>query len=357
MSRLLSKVIIVFISLFAVTQVVAQSPLKIKPQAPETYTVVKGDTLWDISGMYLANPWLWPRLWQANPEIDNPHLIYPGDKLNLIWVNGQPRLSLKPMVKLSPKVRQVEKQALSAVKDGLIVPYLESDILLSDNELKSVSRVLGASSGNRFLTDNESLYISGAQQHMKWGIYRPLETYTRDKHHMVVLKEIAVGEFKSTDGNMSALSITHQTQEILVDDIALPNIDDVDTLLSTNFFPSPAPGNSTAKILGGIESIDYVGKNQVVVIDRGVEDNVQQGSMFELYQPATMVKSNSKGSKVLKQAEKDKLQLPNTRIGSLMVIRPYQYFSLALITESQQPIGENAVVKAPQETTANTTAQ
>lgn len=347
MYRLLTTVIVVFVSLFSVTQVVAQSPLKIKPQAPKSYTVVKGDTLWDISELYLSSPWLWPRLWQANPDIANPHLIYPGDILNLIWVNGEPMLSLKPMVKLSPKVRQVEKQALSAVKDGLIVPYLESDILLSNNELKSVSRVLGSSSGNRFLTDNEHLYISGSQQHAEWGIYRPLDTYTRDKEKMVMLKQVAVGEFQSIDKNMSALKITQQTQEILVDDIALPNIKAVGAQLTTHFSPSPAPENSTATILGGIESIDYVGKNQVVVIDRGLQDDLQQGSVFELYQPAIAVKSNSDASKVLKQAEESKLQLPNTRIGSLMVIRPYQHFSLALVTESEQPIGKKTRVKAP----------
>lgn len=67
-----------------------QTPLALKPNAPTTYTVVKGDTLWDISALYLDSPWLWPRLWQVNPEIDNPHLIYPGDKLTLFWRDGNP---------------------------------------------------------------------------------------------------------------------------------------------------------------------------------------------------------------------------------------------------------------------------
>ncbi len=78
-------------------------PLTVKDDAPQTYVVVKGDTLWDISAMYLDSPWLWPRLWQVNPDIDNPHLIYPGDKLSLVWINGQPVLSLKPVKKLSRK--------------------------------------------------------------------------------------------------------------------------------------------------------------------------------------------------------------------------------------------------------------
>ncbi|NVJ57282.1 MAG: LysM peptidoglycan-binding domain-containing protein, partial [Vibrionaceae bacterium] len=112
-----------------------QKPLSVKQDAPTTYTVVKGDTLWDISAMYLDSPWLWPRLWQVNPDIDNPHLIYPGDRLSLIWRDGHPVLSLKPMVKLSPKVRVLEKEAVSTVNAGLVLPYIESDRLLSASEL------------------------------------------------------------------------------------------------------------------------------------------------------------------------------------------------------------------------------
>ncbi len=99
--------------LFSVSVAAQESPapLNIKPDAPQTYVVVKGDTLWDISALYLDSPWLWPRLWQINPDIDNPHLIYPGDKLSLVWKNGQPMLSLKPVVTLSPKARITEKKS------------------------------------------------------------------------------------------------------------------------------------------------------------------------------------------------------------------------------------------------------
>ena len=88
--------------------------LTLKSGYPESYVVQKGDTLWDISGQYLAEPWLWPRLWNINPQIANPHWIYPGDVLHLSWVNGEPRLGKasqggKQVIRLSPKNRYENK--------------------------------------------------------------------------------------------------------------------------------------------------------------------------------------------------------------------------------------------------------
>lgn len=154
--------------------------LTVKDDAPKTYIVVKGDTLWDISAMYLDSPWLWPRLWQVNPEIDNPHLIYPGDKLSLVWINGQPVLRLKPVKKLSPKARITEKKAVPTVAEGLVMPYLKSDRLVDDETLDNAAKVMGSSKGNKFLTAEDTLYISGEQTLTGWAIYRPVETFSRE---------------------------------------------------------------------------------------------------------------------------------------------------------------------------------
>ncbi len=70
------------------TWVFAGDILRIREDAPTTYVVQKGDTLWDISALFLEDPWLWPELWYFNPQVDNPHLIYPGDLLKLVWIDG-----------------------------------------------------------------------------------------------------------------------------------------------------------------------------------------------------------------------------------------------------------------------------
>ena len=100
--------IILSFMLFIPSLFAAPAPL-LRNNVPDVYIVKKGDTLWDISGVFLENPWSWPQLWEKNSYIKNPHLIYPGDRLHLIWVNGQPKLSLKKHVKLSPKATNQPK--------------------------------------------------------------------------------------------------------------------------------------------------------------------------------------------------------------------------------------------------------
>ncbi|GHX86759.1 hypothetical protein VCSRO209_3146 [Vibrio cholerae] len=325
-----------------------QTPLALKPNAPTTYTVVKGDTLWDISALYLDSPWLWPRLWQVNPEIDNPHLIYPGDKLTLFWRDGQPVLSLKPMRKLSPQVRVLEKQAVPTVQEGLVLPYLQSDRLMAKTALQGSVRVIGSSEGRQYLTKQDQLYISGVHSEKNWGIYREVAQYQRDDEVMVALRLVAVGELAMTGGNFSGLSLQEQNQEILANDIALPEIDLEERQLSTTFYPQPAPAGSEARILGSLEGSQYAGQNQVVVIDQGRSDGVAQGSMFELYQAAVQVKAKQDSSTFLSERSNTDVQLPSVKVGALMVIRPYERFSLALITNSSAPISAEVHALSPQ---------
>ncbi|KQA17258.1 LysM peptidoglycan-binding domain-containing protein [Vibrio metoecus] len=325
-----------------------QTPLTLKQNAPTTYTVVKGDTLWDISALYLDSPWLWPRLWQINPEIDNPHLIYPGDKLTLIWRDGQPVLSLKPMRKLSPQVRVLEKQAVPTVQEGLVLPYLQSDRLIAQAALQDSVRVIGSSDGRKYLTKQDQLYITGVQTEKKWGIYREVAQYQRDDDVMVALRLVAVGELAMTGGNFSGLSLLEQNQEILANDIALPEVDIEERQLSTTFYPQPAPVGSEAHILGSLEGSQYAGQNQVVVMDQGSSDGLAQGSMFELYQAGAKV-SDKKGEFTYQQEGSDvDVQLPSLKVGTLMVIRPYERFSLALITNSSAPISHDVLALSPQ---------
>lgn len=324
-------------------------PLAVKTDAPKTYLVVQGDTLWDISAMYLDSPWLWPRLWQINPEIDNPHLIYPGDKLSLVWRNGQPVLSLKPVKKLSPQARITKKKAVPTVAEGLVMPYLSSDRLVDKQTLDNAVKVIGSAKGRNYLTAEDVLYISGKQTATEWAIYRPVETFYREdvSKEITALRLIAKGDLLEVYEAFSGLKITAQLQEILRNDIALPNQVIESREFSTTFYPLPSPQGSSAKLLGNIEGIRFSSTNQVVVIDKGTTDKLKQGSVFDLKQDAHPVYQGDDGFNEEVGFFDKAITLPQSKIGELLVIRPYQYFSLALITNSTKPINNEVTVVSP----------
>ncbi|MEG3693054.1 LysM peptidoglycan-binding domain-containing protein [Vibrio coralliirubri] len=334
---------------FAATAENSAQPLTIKQGAPEAYVVVKGDTLWDISAMYLDSPWLWSRLWQVNPEIENPHLIYPGDKLSLVWINGEPVLSLKPVIKLSPKIRVSEKKAVPTVNEGLVLPYLQSDRLVEQQDIQSAQRVLGTSDGKRFLSGEDRLFISGNQQHQKWGIYRAVETYQRQQPQasMTSLRLVAMARLKEVDAEFSSLQIETQLQEVLLNDLVLPELGVDQVKLSTTFYPAPSAAGQFANILGSLDGSQYSAKNQVVVINKGSQDNLRQGSMFTLSESGAVVFGKQGEYSYKESTASDKVQLPSTSLGSLMVIRPYEYFSLALITQSSKPVSNDILAVSP----------
>ncbi|NVN82438.1 MULTISPECIES: LysM peptidoglycan-binding domain-containing protein [unclassified Vibrio] len=334
---------------FTATAGNSEQPLTIKQGAPEAYVVVKGDTLWDISAMYLDSPWLWPRLWQVNPEIENPHLIYPGDKLSLVWINGEPVLSLKPVIKLSPKIRVSEKKAVPTVNEGLVLPYLQSDRLVEQQDIQSAQRVLGTSDEKRFLSGADRLFISGNQQHQKWGIYRAVETYQRQQPQASItsLRLVATARLKEVDAEFSSLQIDTQLQEVLLNDLVLPELGVDQVKLSTTFYPAPSAVGQFANILGSLDGSQYSAKNQVVVINKGSQDNLRQGSMFTLSESGAVVFGKQGEYSYKESATSDKVQLPSTSLGSLMVIRPYEYFSLALITQSSKPVSNDILAVSP----------
>ena len=209
---------------FSSSAISSEDKLMLKKDYPTNYTVKKGDTLWDISALFLDDPWFWPKLWKINPSINNPHLIYPGDKLSLSWHNGNPVLSVKPLKKLSPKVRTQIKEPVPTLAPSLVVPYLQSDKLIDSTNYQSAYRVLGTSDGRKFLSANERVYVDAELSHKEWGIYRVVNEFTRnDKKQMsYALRSVGRAELAESTNKISGLRVIKQQQEIGINDIVLP---------------------------------------------------------------------------------------------------------------------------------------
>ena len=147
--------ILVFMMLISVPA----SARQVKTDAPQTYTVKKGDTLWDIASVFLDEPWVWPELWRTNTQIQNPHLIYPGDVINLAFFNGQPVMSLKrekPVIVLSPASRKsVKAVPIDILPASAMQPYIHQHHVVDEDTYQTLPYVLGNHHGNvRFVDDN-----------------------------------------------------------------------------------------------------------------------------------------------------------------------------------------------------------
>ncbi|WP_049844569.1 LysM peptidoglycan-binding domain-containing protein [Vibrio sp. VPAP30] len=316
-------------------------PLSIKPDAPDIYTVMKEDTLWDISALYLDSPWKWPLLWQINSNIANPDLIYPGDQLALLWREGHPTLSLKSVVRLAPSIVKRDKPAILALNPQYIIPYLEHNLILENEAFVECSRVMGNSLGTQLIDGHDVIYISGDQVAQEWGIYRLMNQFKRGDKTAQVIKRIAHAQLVASNDLFSTLKLVQQSQEILFDDIALP-LSETSTLVYKAIF-SPIPAQlSLVKILGSVDDTHYVGKNQAVVLNRGQHDGVQQGNVFALLRPAADLPER-------KQARGEVVQLPDKLVGHLMVVRPYQYFSVAIVTEASEAVSKKTKLQPPRD--------
>ena len=186
---------LLLVTLLASSWGIAQ--VELNEGAPETYIVKKGDTLWGISGMYLEQPWLWPELWDVNPQIDNPHLIFPGDELYLVWIDGKPRLRVRRGrdVKLHPTMRVTPLDlAIPIIPLDEIGPWLMSHRIMDADDLNNSAYVVAANQGHLISGPGDRIFGRGPfpEGERSYGIYRAGLTYidpiTQELKIILILK-------------------------------------------------------------------------------------------------------------------------------------------------------------------------
>ncbi|MCL9776972.1 LysM peptidoglycan-binding domain-containing protein [Vibrio methylphosphonaticus] len=323
--------------------------LKIKPNVPKTYVVVTGDTLWEISALYLHSPWRWPELWGQNQHINNPHLIYPGDRLTLTWVNGKPRLTKKSVEKLSPRIRTSQKLAISGAERSTVTRYLEKEGLVESSRLDTFPVVAGSSRGLDYVTDRDELYIQYEGGERDWGIYRVGKDYSSSDElvEMTEIRLLAEAHTVEQIEGMTTLAITSLKRELKKGDLVIPFSVHQDMALAASFSPQPGPEitSKSVQLLGSLNSLNYAVQGQTVVLNVGALDSVKQGSTYLIKRRSEDFRFSSGEKGLTKSAEPS--IFPNVEIGQLMVIRPYAHFSIAVITTSTEPVSMMALIEAP----------
>jgi hypothetical protein len=343
---------LILVALMSVTSSFALADtLTLKPGHPDTYVVEKGDTLWDISGQFLNDPWRWPTLWNANPQIANPHLIYPGDRLTLVFIDGQPRLVVKPQVRKSPEGRVMPKGgAIPAVSLELIQPYLSQNRVVDAEWFAQQPLILGGESPSRHHTESDIIYVQAQlPKGMKVAAYNAGRTFSDKATDEVLGQEViltASGRVVES-GEISKVQLLTNLRETKAGYRVLPI--EEDSMLSAYFMPKPADVQD-AYVLGTEDEIREAGKLDVVYISKGQNDGVEPGDVFAIHRdgetvvingdgtPVPTIDRNAYGDLMAKFGSDDAIKLPDVYHGNLMVFKVFDKVSMGLIMVNSRPV-------------------
>ncbi|EHA13753.1 LysM peptidoglycan-binding domain-containing protein [Halomonas sp. HAL1] len=316
---------------------------RLRSDAPERYQVVSGDTLWDIAGRFLHTPWQWPQLWQHNPQIANPHLIYPGDVLVLNDCQGSPCLSLERgqnVVKLSPQVRTLpHREAIAPIPMEVARAFLREHRVVDDvAALQELAYVVAGNDRRLISGAGDRIYVRGeVPRHGEVGIYRQSEPYQSMNGTPLGLELINVGVARhiSSEGDIVQLEVISSHQEVRVNDIVLPL---EERELSSEFMPraplNPVEGHIIA-VPGGVR---FIGRYQIVALDLGTLDGLQAGHVLRV---------NQQGELINDPRTQELMQLPSTEAGIVMVFKPYDHVSYALVMQASRVLEVGDQVASP----------
>ncbi|WP_439134280.1 LysM peptidoglycan-binding domain-containing protein [Pseudomaricurvus sp.] len=318
--------------------------VRLKDSHPDRYTVVKGDTLWDISGTFLQNPWMWPEIWQVNPQIDNPHLIYPGDVIKLVYLDGRPRLTLERgsrNVKLSPKVRPIPlDEAIPAIPLDEINNFLSRSRVVTAAEMEAAPHVLTGAEQHLVVGAGDKLYARGdfSDGAEVYGVYRGgIRFIDPETNELLGLQALDIGTVKMRDENddLGTFDVTRSVEEIRIADRLLPH---EERAVESTFYPS-RPNEDLEGVIMAVEGgLTQVGRMDVVALNRGEREGVEVGSVFAIYKDGGAIRDRVKG---------DVVKLPDEKAGLMMVFRTFDKMSLALVLEASRPLAVNDKARHP----------
>jgi hypothetical protein len=394
--------LVVSLALLLVTPALADT-LKLQDNAPDKYVVVKGDTLWDISGRFLKDPWRWPQIWNMNrEEIKNPHWIYPGDMVVLDRSGKEPRLSLVKggsggmrTVRLSPGVRATDigNEAIPSIPIRVIHPFLSQPRVVPQGELDNAPFILGSNTERVILGSGDDAFATGGKPGVtRWNVLRPGKALKDPETGEVLGYEVEyLGDARTlVEGAPQKIRITQSAQEILPKD-KLVEASDITTF---EYLPRAPENQISGRIISAYGGLSDSGRYQTVVINRGSRDGLEPGHVLSVFREGqavtltrdekdrmTWVKEKSSGvpdggawlysdvrclkenSKVTYDQTADvrntfhktclgnssdrAVKLPDTRSGLVMVYRVYDRVSYALIMQSDGPVYLLDSVKTP----------
>jgi hypothetical protein len=315
----------------------------LNPNHPDRYVVVRGDTLWDISAKFLRDPWLWPEVWYVNPQVRNPHLIYPGDVLNLVYVDGKPRIQVSGDGKLSPRIREESlENAIPTIPLDAIKQFLTRALVVQEGELDAAPYVVQSADEHVITGAGDRVYVRGIDGNSValFDIYEPGGAYVDpDTDELLGYEAIFVGTGPvQRFGDPATIKMTRTTREVRVGDRLLP----ADRSEPAAFFqPHATPPGTEGHIISVLDGVSQIGQFNVVALDLGERDGMEVGHVMRIFQKGEVIRDT------VSDKFGDKVRLPDEEAGLVMVFRTYEKISFGLVMKATRAIHLNDVVRTP----------
>jgi LysM repeat protein len=324
--------------------------LALAPDAPASYVVRRGDTLWGIAKVFLRDPWFWPEIWQINQQIQNPHLIYPGDTLRLVYSDGRPQLSLQrapvergATVMVLPRVRSEPLEAaITTIPYETVAAFMSKPAVLTSEQIEGAPYVLATRDSHAAIVEGDTLYARGfsspALPGTRYNMVRVGDALRDpDDDTIVGYDGIFLGAGHVTrSGDPATLLMTESNRETVPGDKLFVGAADV----PLDFIPSSPKVRVDGVIMAVSDGVTVIGQYQVVVINRGTRDGLSPGNILAVFEVGGLVRDTvSKGylsgtSRLLAQ----NVRLPDERTGTFMVFKAFDRISYGLIMEAKDVI-------------------
>ncbi len=319
----------------------------LKDSHPTNYMIKQGDTLWSIASKFLRDPWRWPDIWQVNPQIKNPHLIYPGDEVALTFVDGKPQLILKRanssmdnlrVVKMSPGMRASPlKRAVPTIPVDAIQQFLSRPDVMSEESLAAAPYLLSFQDERLITGAGNTVYARGIipGSSSRFGIVRAGQVY-KEGDEVLGIEAIYVGEAAVNNfDDPSTLTITESKREALLGDRLVPA---VSQKMEYNFIPHAPQEQINGNIISVIDGVSYIGQYQTVVLNKGLEDGMEKGHVMAVFK---------KGKPMKDRIKDDTVSLPDEHAGFVLLFRIFNKVSYALVMKATTEIKLGDIVATP----------
>ena len=330
----------------------------VREGAPKQYTVKRGDTLWGIASMFLKDPWLWPEVWIINPQVPNPHLIYPGDTLALAYgANGRPEVVLQQAgaVRLDPRLRTSPLEgAIPTIPYSAIAAFLERPSVLTEDEIRHAPYVIAFRDMHQVAGAPNEAYVMNlaAAQNARYAVVH-VATQLRDPDdgHVVGYEGIYTATaLVQRPGNPAKAVLIDSARETLAGDRLL-SAENTETPIT--FTPRAPSTDIHGRIIDVVGGTDLVGQWEVVVINRGKRHGLEPGNVLAIDEAGDVVRDLYRGGRQIGDtlgigsSFAPKVRLPDERNGTMLIFKVFDRVSYGLILGASDTIHVQDVVRNP----------